>query len=388
MTSLRAVRTRPAVLLVSAIAAVMFFETMVLTAQPIIPATPPRLLSYQGVLVDEYGVAVTDSLFNVTLKIYEDSTGGVPLWQEEQPVTTLDGVFDAILGLKVPLDGLMFDKQYWMAVQLENESEMEPRMRMVASPYAIYSSRAAIADSLAGGVVRSLNRLQGHLTLRGGSGTSITESGDTIIISMTGGGVQGSEPILTQGSIWYGDPSDKPIELPIGQVNDVLIVGPSGTAPEWSNNLTLNSVTTDSLRVNEHTRIDGTATFERLPDFPLNPGAMLLGSDNGRVMELPTTNVPGAVLLQDSSGVPRWGMLPPDAPSVIGDRVPTEGKIVQTIAQPQVSGTSTIMVSYQDPSGGAAIPVKLLSQTAGSGFTVQFSALPPQNTFVIYMILP
>lgn len=365
----------------------MFCGTERLAAQGNLPPGSPRLLSYQGVLVEPDGVAVGDGDYTVTLRIYSEPIGGAPLWQETQTVTTLDGVFDAILGLTVPLESLMFDRQYWLAVELQGEAEMTPRMRMVAAPYAIYAGRAAIADSLAGGVVRSLNKLQGHLTLRGGSGTTVSENGDTITISMTGTG-QGGDAMLTEGSIWYGDAEDRPVELPIGSPNEVLIVGPSGTAPKWSGDLTLNSVATDTLRVNEYTRIDGQSRFEQLPDFPLSPSSMLVGDKNGRVVELPSTNIPGAVLLQDSDGTPRWGTLPPNAPAVIGDRVPTEGKLVQMITQAGVNANSTIMVSYQDPEGGATIPVKVLSQSAGTGFTVQFTALPPQNTYIVYMILP
>lgn len=353
-----------------------------LRAQGNLPPGPPRILSYQGVLVEPDGVAVADGSYTITLRIYGEPIGGAPLWEETQTVTTLDGVFDALLGLTVPLESLMFDRQYWLAVELQGEAEMTPRMRMVAAPYAIYAARAAIADSLAGGVVRSLNRLQGHLTLRGGSGTTITESGDTITISMTGGGLQGNEPTLSRGSIWYGDINDQPVEREIGRVNDVLVVGPSGTEPEWSSNLTLNSVATDTLNVNEYAR------FGRLPDFPLNPNAMLVGGDNGRVRELPAVNTPGAVLQLDAEGKPQWQRLPENPPAMIGDRVPTEGKLLQVVAQPGVTAASTIIVSYQDPEGGASIPVKVLSQTAGSGFTVQFTALPPQNTFLVYMILP
>lgn len=359
-----------------------------LRAQGNLPPGPPRILSYQGVLVEPDGVAVDDGSYTVTLRIYGEPIGGTPLWEETQTVTTLDGVFDALLGLSVPLESLMFDRQYWLAVELQGEAEMTPRMRMVAAPYAIYAARAAIADSLAGGVVRSLNRLQGHLTLRGGSGTTITESGDTITISMTGGTVQENEPTLSQGSIWYGDINDQPVEREIGRVNDVLVVGPSGTEPEWSSNLTLNSVATDTLNVNEYTRIEGPARFGRLPDFPLNPNAMLVGGDDGRVRELPAVNTPGAVLQLDSEGKPQWQRLPENPPAMLGDRVPTEGKLLQIVAQPAVTAASTIIVSYQDPEGGASIPVKVLSQTAGSGFTVQFTALPPQNTFLVYMILP
>lgn len=369
----------------SVLAVVIGFCSLPTTAraQPNVPGAP-KLLSYQGVLVEQDGVAVPDSTYTVTLRIYEDEVGGIAVWEETQDVTTLDGVFDAILGLNEPLDDIMFDQPYWLAVELEDESEMTPRMRMISAPYALYTNRAAIADSLAGGVVRSLNTLQGHLTLKGGSGTSITEVGDTIIISSTGAGTQS----LSEGSLWYGNPNDDPIELPIGRPNQVLTVNAPGNAPEWSSDITVNSVETDSLKVNGYTEIQGPATFDRLPDFPLKEGSLLAGDTNGRVSELPTTNAPGAVLQQDADGNPTWQTLAPNNLGLLGDKVPTVGKLEQTVNQPGIQAGSKIIVSYQDPAGGANIPVKVVTQTAGSGFTVQFTALPPNDTYIVYVILP
>lgn len=345
----------------------------------------PKLLSYQGVLVEPDGVAVPDALYDVTLRLYEDPIGGMPAWEESQTVSTLDGVFDAILGLSTPLDTFMFDRQYWLAVELQGESEMVPRMRMISAPYALYTNRAAIADSLAGGVVRSLNRLQGHLTIRGASGTTVTESGDTIIISSSGGGI---DPNLTSGSLWYGDPADKPTELAIGKPKEVLVVNDAGTAPEWTSDLDVNSVETDTLKVTAYTKVEGPSTFDERPDFPLTRGAILVGDDNDRVSEYPTTNEPGAVLQQDASGKPTWQQLGPNNLGLLGDRVPTIGKLEQTVNEPGIQATSKIVVNYQDPNGGAMIPVKVIAQTAGTGFTVQFTALPPQDTFLVYIVLP
>ena len=354
-------------------------------AQSNYPPGAPKLLSYQGVLVEPDGVAVPDANYDVTLRLYDEPIGGSPAWEESQTVSTLDGVFDAILGLSTPLDTFMFDRQYWLAIELQGEPEMIPRMRMISAPYALYTNRAAIADSLAGGVVRSLNTLQGHLTIRGGSGTSVTELGDTIIISSSGGG---SDPSLTSGSLWYGDPTDKPTELGIGTPNQVLVVNDAGTAPEWTSRLKVNSVATDSLHVTAYTKIEGPSTFDQRPDFPLSRGALLVGDDNDRVSEYPTTNEPGAVLQQDASGRPTWQPLEANNLGLLGASVPTIGKLEQLVNEPGIQVSSKIVVNYQDPNGGATIPVKVISQTAGTGFTVQFTALPPQDTFVIYIVLP
>ena len=142
----------------------------------------PRLLSYQGVLTTPEGMAVPDGDYVITLRIYNQADGGLPLWEETQTVNTLDGVFDAYLGLTQPLD-LPFDAPYWLAAEMQGEPEMTPRTRMVAMSYAlhsVWSGEAGGVSTDAYGVVRSINDMQGDLTLIGGGGVSVVRSGDTI----------------------------------------------------------------------------------------------------------------------------------------------------------------------------------------------------------------
>ena len=336
-------------------------------------AQVPRLLSYQGVLVEQDLVAVPDATYVVTIRLYEVAGGGTPVWEETQSVETLDGVFDAILGLRTPLD-IPFDRQYWLSVQLQGEVEMAPRTMVVAAPYALRAEEASIADSLRGGVVRSINNLQGNLTIEGASGTTVTENGNRIIIS-SGGGV---DPTLSPGAIWYGDQNSEPTERQIGDPRQVLNVNAAGTEPEWTSSIDVQSVKTDSLEVTQN------AYFETLPDFPLGENDILVGSSNNRVTTLPSTNTPNAVLRLDPSGKPTWQPL---ASNPTG-RVPTIGQIRQTVPQTAVQANSKIRVSYEDPAGGAYIALYVLGQNAGADFTVQFTALPPPNTFIIYEIIP
>ncbi len=340
----------------------------------------PRLLSYQGVLVEPDGLAVPDAMYVVTIRLYETAGGGTPVWEETQSVVTLDGVFDAVLGLKTPLNNIPFDRQYWLAIELQGEREMTPRTMVVSAPYALRAYDASIADSLRGGVVRSINGLQGQLTIQGAAGTTVTESGNTIIISSAGS--SGTDLILSPGSIWFGDPSSKPTELSIGTPRQVLQTNAAGTEPEWTSSLDVQGVETDSLQVN------GYSYFGRLPDFPLGEGNLLIGSSNGRVQEFPSPNTPKAVLQIDAGGRPTWQPMTLTNIGLASGRVPTVGKIRQTIPEVAVQAGSKIRVSYEDPSGGASIAVNVIAQNSGTDFTVQFTALPPANTFVVYEIIP
>ena len=145
----------------------------------------PMVLSYQGVLADHYGNPVPDGEYLITMRIYDTSWGGQSLWEEPLKVNTFGGYFDAYLGLNTALD-IPFDKDYWLAAELEGDVEMEPRTRLVASPYAMRAVWAEQAEGLkpgAYGAVTGLNGAEGAVTIIGGEGISVSRSGDTIRIS-------------------------------------------------------------------------------------------------------------------------------------------------------------------------------------------------------------
>jgi hypothetical protein len=145
----------------------------------------PKQLNYQGVVVEPTGEPVIDGTYGITVRMYDVPTGGTPIWAESHQVTTLNGVFDVTLGTQTALD-MPFDKQYWLGFQLDGEQEMMPRTAFVAVPYALYSLRAKVADSLspdAKGVVRSVNGEDGNITIVGGGATNVTKNGKEITIS-------------------------------------------------------------------------------------------------------------------------------------------------------------------------------------------------------------
>jgi hypothetical protein len=332
----------------------------------------PRLLSYQGVLVNPDGTKIPDGTYLITIRLYDTPTGGTPLWEEQQSVVTLDGVFDYVLGLKTSLDNVPFDRQYWLSVQLDNESEMSPRTLVVSAPYALRAQEAYIADSLRGGVVRSLNGIQGPISIVGGSGTVVTESGSTIQIDASGT----YDPTLSPGAIYYGDPQSDPTELPIGDPDEILTVNAAGTQPEWKNTARLQAITVDSLDVLDNASL------------PLNDKSLLAGNPSNRAEELPSTNRPGQVLIQDSTGRPVWSALTPGGIGIVHGRVSTTGQLRQTVNEPAVQAGSRITVHYVDPSGGATINIMLVTQNPGVSFDVRFSALPPEDTYIEYVVYP
>ena len=110
-------------------------------------AEMPGKMSYQGVLEDSTGSVVADGDYDLTFRIYADSTGGAALWEEARTLSVERGVFNALLGSVTALD-LDFASPYWLGISVGEEPELLPRVALAASPYAF---RAAIADSVVGG---------------------------------------------------------------------------------------------------------------------------------------------------------------------------------------------------------------------------------------------
>jgi hypothetical protein len=101
----------------------------------------PKMINYQGMLTDNSGTPLTGS-YNLTFKIWTDTTGGSSLWTETQNgVQVTNGLFNVVMGKQTVLN-LAFDQQYWLEVGVG--AETMPRIRFTSVGYAY---RASIADS-------------------------------------------------------------------------------------------------------------------------------------------------------------------------------------------------------------------------------------------------
>ncbi len=101
----------------------------------------PKMINYQGMLTDNSGTPLSGP-YNLTFKIWTDTTGGSSLWTETQNgVQVQNGLFNVILGRLTTLN-LAFDQQYWLEVGVGGETM--PRIRFTSVGYAY---RASIADS-------------------------------------------------------------------------------------------------------------------------------------------------------------------------------------------------------------------------------------------------
>lgn len=162
----------------------------------------PQLISYQAVLTDTSGKAVPDGVYNLTFKLYDSA--GTELWSENHPAVSVSkGVFNVIFGSVNPVN-LPFDKPYKLGVTVGAGPEL-PRIPLTAAAYSL--NARSIADGAvtsskipSGQVVKSLNSLKDDVTLAPGSNVTITPSGNTLTISVTGGTGDGHSLDAADGS--------------------------------------------------------------------------------------------------------------------------------------------------------------------------------------------
>ena len=113
--------------------------------------SPPQLIPVNGMAID-----VTEQpragVMAITFAIYEEQTGGVPLWVEIQSVATdAQGAFTALLGATSPA-GVLVDlftrgQPHWIGVQVEGQAE-QPRRVLATVPYALKAGDANTVGGL------------------------------------------------------------------------------------------------------------------------------------------------------------------------------------------------------------------------------------------------
>lgn len=108
-------------------------------------AKTPHLIRYQGTVADQAGVPLHGP-YTLRFRLYDVATSGAPLWQETQPSLPLtQGHFSVFLGSVTPLD-VPFDRDMWLGIQVADDPEMVPRIRLASVPTAYRAERAEGAD--------------------------------------------------------------------------------------------------------------------------------------------------------------------------------------------------------------------------------------------------
>lgn len=150
-------------------------------------AQAPRLINFQSQIEGLGGETVP-----ITFSIYTAPTNGTQLWSETHNLSAPDGFIRVLLGSQTPLADNLFTNNGERYLQLiVNGETLNPRFQLTSVAYAL---RAAVADSINGRVLTSLNEATGAVEIVGGDNVSVTRDGQQIILdaegSMTTGGIQ------------------------------------------------------------------------------------------------------------------------------------------------------------------------------------------------------
>lgn len=107
----------------------------------------PSMINFQGRLTRDDGSPL-DTTVTIWFYIYDAETGGSLKWTETHPgVTVTNGLFNIMLGSINQLpNGIFGGPDRWLAIQLDGQSEGDPRTRLTSVGYAYHSSRSDTAE--------------------------------------------------------------------------------------------------------------------------------------------------------------------------------------------------------------------------------------------------
>jgi trimeric autotransporter adhesin len=161
--------------------------------QSLVTSVIERTITYQGILKTSSGTPVPNNTYNLTFRIYKQSSGGSALWTSVAiPVITSGGLFSTLLG---PIS-LPFDTTYYVSIQIAGDVEMT-RQIMTMSPYSASADTANYAKAAIGDSKWSFQ---------------ITDSADTTLIS---GGQWG---LARSGNILYGNADSTHVNLGVQSI--------------------------------------------------------------------------------------------------------------------------------------------------------------------------
>ncbi|MCH7947657.1 MAG: hypothetical protein IIC66_07665, partial [candidate division Zixibacteria bacterium] len=102
-------------------------------------AQAPRLINYQGRVLDAAGAPVPDGAHTFDFFIYDASAGGSVLWDEiTVPINTTGGLFTYQLGgtsTLFPYDLFTSNLELWLEVTVDGQVQ-SPRTRLISNPYS------------------------------------------------------------------------------------------------------------------------------------------------------------------------------------------------------------------------------------------------------------
>jgi hypothetical protein len=126
------------------------------------PVTSTGTLPYQGRLANNAGTPITNTV-PMIFRLYNASTGGVPLWEENRTgpnsVQVSDGLFNVMLGglMPIPQNVISGNDSLWLGITAGTDDEMIPRVQLGSVPFALTVPDGSItAEKFAPGAIASV----------------------------------------------------------------------------------------------------------------------------------------------------------------------------------------------------------------------------------------
>ncbi len=123
----------------------------------------------------------------IAIRWYDAAVGGSPMFEEDYVIDVVDGLAHLPLGQQKGLpDILMSRGDVWIGITVDGGSELVPRRRLLATPYARIAARATVADALSPdvtGLVTSINEAGGAVRIVGESGVTVSRDGNILRLS-------------------------------------------------------------------------------------------------------------------------------------------------------------------------------------------------------------
>jgi len=219
-----------------------------------------RQINYQGRLMDGSGINVGDGNYQMRFSLYTQASGGSPIWSAsttnglptgtpaDVSVNVKSGLFTVLLGDtsagQVPLDIDWNQDALYLGVKVGADSEMSPRKRLTAVPYALNAEmlqgqHASSSISNTGGNLFALNQA---------SNDAATALRTALFVE-------------TQGT---------------SNVYDYLLRMSDGTSDVFTVNRQGNATTTGYLAIGDYLKING-IRLDAVGSNPLTSGAYLVG---------------------------------------------------------------------------------------------------------------
>jgi hypothetical protein len=150
-----------------------------------------KTVNFQGKVVNTNGTNVADASYTFRFRIYTstaptDATNACSanscLWEESKSITTVNGIFQTNLGDTTTLPGSVdFNSDtLQLAVKFNGDTEMSPRVRLTAVPYAFNSDMLDGLDSSALVQLTPASQQSGSINVSGGITSGGTVSANTV----------------------------------------------------------------------------------------------------------------------------------------------------------------------------------------------------------------